>query len=80
VTEYEVEVVGRSREVYRVTASSEQEARNLWPEDGVRILAEVDDVEVVNVACLNDEEPDRAPSAEQEQAWNEQYNGTSLGS
>lgn len=26
-----------------------------------------------------DEEPDRAPSAEQEQAWDEQYDGTSFG-
>lgn len=32
------------------------------------------------VVLEDDEEPDRAPSSEQEQAWNEQYNGTSLGS
>lgn len=34
---------------------------------------------VEDIGGTHDEEPDREPSADQEKAWDEQYDGTSLG-
>lgn len=56
-----------------------------WPDGtwthGIKNLGEARSyLETVTKPLPDDEEPDREPSAEQEQAWNEQYNGTSLGS